>query len=67
MESCKFPHNIRIFFLKHIRIDAIVGLSCCVILFIFGNLINKEQTQHLNAFMEQLAPRSMWERMVSRI
>ena len=47
--------DILVLFLKHLSKDTILRLACLVILFIMSNLINKEQRQNLNPFIEQLA------------
>ena len=46
--------DVLIFFLKHSSILAVGRLTCSVILTIVGNLVNEEQTEHLDALVEKL-------------
>ena len=48
-------HHILIFLLKHIRKDAVIGLPRGVILLVVRHFVDKEQAQHLDALVEELA------------
>ena len=48
-------HDISVFFLEHISIDAVEGLSCLIVLLVLHDLINEEQGQNLDTLVEQFS------------
>ena len=46
--------NVVVFFLEHIRIDAVERMSSLVVLLVLCNLVDEEQRQNLDALMEKL-------------
>ena len=51
----KMLYHISIFFFKHIRIRTIHRLTSCIILFVFGNLINEKQRKNFDTLVEQFS------------
>ena len=47
--------NILVLLLKHLCINAVIGLACGIVALVLVHLVNKEQAQHFNALVEQLA------------
>ena len=47
-------YDVVVFFLKHIRIDAVERMSGLVVLLVLCNLVDEEQRQNFDALMEKL-------------
>ena len=47
--------NVAVLFLEHVRVNAVARLPGCVVLFIFGDLVDKEQGEHLDPLAEKPA------------
>ena len=46
--------NVVVFFLEHIRIDAVERMSCLIVPLVLFNLVDEEQRQNFDALMEKL-------------
>ena len=48
-------HNIVILFFKHLGINAVVRISCLIVLLVLCYLVDKKQAQYFDTLMEKLA------------
>lgn len=51
----KITDDILIFFFEHLSINTIHWLTSCIILFVLGDLIDKEKRKNFYAFIEQFS------------